>query len=163
MLEWVGGHQILLELVAQVNVNLIEATLAIAELLEMQIDVFPLCVLLVRLVLEVVEEVALHLLFVEEVIAFVDDTLIATAAQGLGLLAHAVVVVFLALVLRLGIDVDAEAFVAHYFHSALVPVARVVVQVKGQLFSVFDFPCSEGHGLANVTHIPYYILMNILR
>ena len=39
MLELVGGHQILLELVAQVNVNLIEATLAIAELLEVEIDV----------------------------------------------------------------------------------------------------------------------------
>ena len=51
---------------------------------------------------------------------------------------------------------------AHYFHSTLVPVARIVVQVKGQLLSVFDFPCAEGHGFANVTHIPYYILMNIL-
>jgi hypothetical protein len=52
--------------------------------------------------------------------------------------------------------------VTHNFHCALIPVARVIVQVKGQLFSAFDFPCSEGHGLANVTHIPYYILMNIL-
>ena len=64
----------------------------------MEIDILPLRVLLVRLVLEVVEEAALHLLLVEEVVALVDDTLIATAAQGLGLLAHAVVVVLLALV-----------------------------------------------------------------
>jgi hypothetical protein len=52
--------------------------------------------------------------------------------------------------------------VTHNFHCALIPVARVIVQVKGQLFSAFDFPCSEGHGLTNVTHIPYYILINIL-
>ena len=64
----------------------------------MEIDILPLRVLLVRLVLEVVEVAALHLLLVEEVVALVDDTLIATAAQGLGLLAHAVVVVLLALV-----------------------------------------------------------------
>ena len=49
---------------------------AIAELLEMEIDVLPLCVLLVRLILEVVEEAALHLLLVEEVVALVDDALV---------------------------------------------------------------------------------------
>ena len=162
MFELVGGHQVVLELVAQVNVNLIKAAFAVAELFEVQVDVFPLRVLLVRLVLEVVEKTALHLLLVEEVVSFVDDALETTAAQGLGLLAHAVVVVLLALRLRLGVDVDAETLVAHNLHSALVPVARVIVQVKGQLFSAFDFPCSEGHGLTNVTHIPYYILMNIL-
>ena len=157
MFELVGGHQILLELVAQVNVDFIEAALAIAEFLEVEVHVLPLCVLLVRLLLEVVEKTALHLLLVEEVVSFVDDALETTAAQGFGLFAHTVVVVLLALRLRLGIDIDAETLVAHNFHCALVPVARVIVQVKGQLLSVFDFPCSEGHGLTNVTHIPYYI------
>jgi len=117
VLELVGGHQVLLELVAQVNVNLIEAALAVAELLEVQIDILPLRVLLIGLFLKVVKETALHLLLVKEVIAFVNDTLVATAAQGLGLLAHAVVVVLLTLRLRLGINIDAEAFVAHYLHS----------------------------------------------
>ena len=53
MLELVGGHQVLLELVAEIDVDLVEAALAVAELLEMEIDIFPLRVLLVRLVLEV--------------------------------------------------------------------------------------------------------------
>ena len=42
-----------------------------------------------------------HLLLVEEVVALVDDALETTAAQSLGFLAHAVVVVLLALVLIL--------------------------------------------------------------
>ena len=187
MFELVGSQEILTEAVAQVHIDLIEAALAVAELLEVEIDILPLRVLLVGLVLEVVEEAALglrpkpltlgnvqtslallslnrgfHFLLVEEIIALVDDALVATAAQCLGLLAHTVVVVLLTLRLRLGIDVDAKAFVAHNLHSALIPVARVVVQVKGQLLSAFYLPCAEGHGLANVAHIPYYILMNIL-
>ena len=161
--ELVGGHQVLLELVAEIDIDLVEAALAVAELLEVEIDILPLRVLLVGLVLEVVEEAALHLLLVEEIIALVDDALVATAAQGLGLLAHTVVVVLLTLRLRLGIDVDAKAFVAHNLHSALIPVARVVVQVKGQLLSAFYLPCAEGHGFTNVTHIHYYILVNIHR
>ena len=152
MLQLVGGHQILFELVTEVNINLIEAALAVAELLKVEIDVLPFCVLLVGLLLEVVEEAALHLLLVEEVITLVDDALETTAAQGLGLLAHTVVIVTFALVLRLGVDVDAETLVTHNFHCALIPVARVIVQVKGQLFSAFNFPCAEGHGLADVTH-----------
>ena len=123
---------------------------------------------------------------VEEVVAFVDDALKATAAQGLGLdlrsksltlgnaqmslallslnrdfLAHAVVVVTLALVLRLDIDIDAERFMAHDLHRRFITIAWIVVQIVRKLFSAFDFPCAEGHGLTNVTHIHYYLLVII--
>ena len=99
----------------------------------MLIDVLPLTVLHVCLLLEVGKEVALHLITVEEVIAFIHDALIASAAQCLGFdlrsksltlgnaqtsltllllnrdfLRHALVVVLLALVLGLGKDVDAK-------------------------------------------------------
>ena len=60
ILQLVGGHQILFELVTEVNINLIEAALAVAELLKVEIDVLPFCVLLVGLLLEVVEEAALR-------------------------------------------------------------------------------------------------------
>ena len=162
MFELVGSHQELLELVAEIDIDLIEAALAVAELLEVQIDILPLRVFLVRLVLEVVEKTALHLLLVEKVIALVDDTLVATAAQGLSLLAHAVVIVTLTLVLRLGIDVDAERFMAHDLHRRFVTITWIVVQIVRKLFSAFDFPCAEGHGLTDVAHIHYYILVNIL-
>ena len=112
-----SGIKILLELVAQVNVYFPEGAFAFAEGFEMLIDVLPLGVSGIGLLLEPCEEAAFLLLSVEEVVAFVDDALVATAAQGLGLLAHAVVVVLLALVLRLGIDVDAKAFMSHYLHS----------------------------------------------
>ena len=80
MLELVGGHQVVLELVAEIDIDLVEAALAVAELLEVKVDVFSLRVLLVGLLLEIVEKTALHLLLVEEVVVFVDDTLVATAA-----------------------------------------------------------------------------------
>ena len=73
MLQLMGGHQVVLELVAEIDIDLVEATLAVAELLEVQIDILPLRVLLVGLLLEVVEEAALHLLLVEEVVALVDN------------------------------------------------------------------------------------------
>jgi hypothetical protein len=41
---------------------------------------------------------------------------------------------------------------AHDLHGGLVPIARIVVEIEGKLFSAFDFPCAEGHGLADVTH-----------
>ena len=77
MLQLVGGHQILFELVTEVNINLIETALAVAELLKVEIDVLPFCVLLVGLPLEVVEEAALHLLlvicYVENYVVFMLD------------------------------------------------------------------------------------------
>ena len=106
-----------------------------------------------------------------------DDALVTSATQGLGLLAHAVIVLTLTLVFGLGIDIDAKRLVANYlglrpkpltlgnaqtslallslnrgFHRALVAVARIVVQVERKLLSVFDFTCTEGHGFANVRH-----------
>ena len=90
------------------------------------------------------------------VVALVDDTLETAAAQGLGLLAHTVIVVALALVLRFGIDVDAQRLMTHDLHRRFVTIARIVVQIERKLFPAFYFPCAEGHGLADVTHIPYY-------
>ena len=129
--------------------------------------------LLVRLVLEVVEETALglrpkpltlgnaqtslalrslnrgfHLLLVEKVVSLVDDALKATAAKCLGLLTHAVIVVTLALVLRLGIDVDVQRLMAHDLHLRFIlPLGLRRFPMNGNAqISAFDFPCAEGHG-----------------
>ena len=74
----------------------------------MLIDVLPFGVPGIGLFLEPYEEVAFLLFSVEVIVAFVHDTLIASAAQCLGFLRHALVVVTLALVLGLGKDVDAK-------------------------------------------------------
>ena len=100
--------KVLLELVAQVNVYLPEGAFAFAESFEMLIDVLPLGVPGIGFLLEPCEEAAFLLLSVKEVVAFVHDTLIASASQCLGFLRHALVVVTLALVLGLGKDVDAK-------------------------------------------------------
>ena len=80
----------------------------------------PLAVLLVCFLFEVGKEVASHLLLVEEVVAFVDNTLVAMTTEGFCLFTHTVVIIPLALVLRFGIDVDAERFMAHDLHRRFV-------------------------------------------
>jgi len=147
-----GIQKILTELVAEVNVDFIETALVVTEPCEVLIDVLPLAVLLVCFLLEVAKEVALHFLFIKEVVSFIDNGLKATASKCFCLLTHTFVIVLLALVLGFGIDVNAEGFMAHDLHRTLVPVAWIVVEIEGKLFSALDFPCAEGHGLADVTH-----------
>ena len=79
-------QQILTKSVAQVHVYLPEGTLALYEGIEVHIDVLPLGVLLVWQSLEVGKEISFQLLFIEEVVPLVDDSLEATAAYRLGFL-----------------------------------------------------------------------------
>ena len=110
-------QQLLTKSVAQVHVYLTEGTLALREGTEVHIDVLPLGVFLVCQFLEVGEEISFHLLLVKEIVSFIHNGLIATTAEGFCLLSHTVVVVLLSLVLRLGLDVDAERFMAHDLHG----------------------------------------------
>jgi hypothetical protein len=103
-----SGHQIFAEFVAEVNIDFIETALAITESGKVLIDMLPLAVLLVCLLPEVGEEVTLHLFLVEEIIAFIDNGLVASASECLGFLGHTLVVITLALILGLGKDVDAK-------------------------------------------------------
>ena len=82
----------------------------------------PLGVLLVRQFLEVGEEIAFHLLLVEEIVTLVYDSLEATAAYRLGSCRKVEVVLLFRLVLRLGIDIDAKRLMADDFHRALVTI-----------------------------------------
>ena len=77
----------------------------------------PLAVLLVGFLLKVSKEVALHLISVKEIVPLIDNALIASAAQCLGFLRHAIVVVLLALVPGLGKDVDAKRLMSLYLHG----------------------------------------------
>ena len=116
-------QQILTKSVAQVHVYLPEGTLALREGTEVHIDVLPLGVLLVCQSLEVGEEIAFHLLLVEEIVTLVDDSLETTAAYRLGSCRKVNVVLLFHLVLRLGIDVDAKRLMADDFHRALITIA----------------------------------------
>jgi hypothetical protein len=103
-----SGQQVVTNSVAEVNVDFIETTLTVTETVEVFIDMLPLAILLIGLHLEVGKEISFQLVLVEEVVAFVYDTLIASASQCFGFLCHALVVVPLALILRLGKDVNAK-------------------------------------------------------
>ena len=76
----------------------------------MLVDVLPLGVPGIGLLLEPCEEAAFLLFSVKEVIPLIDDALIASAAQCLGFLSHALVIVTLALVfgLRSGFPIGIE-------------------------------------------------------
>ena len=126
-----GIQKILAELVAQVNGDFIETALVVAESGKVLIDVLPLAVLLVCFLLEVGKKIALHLLLVKEIISFIYYRLIATTAKGFRFLTHTFVVVLFSLVLRLGIDVDAERFMTHDLHRTLIPIAGIVVEIEG--------------------------------
>ena len=114
--------QILTKTVAQVHVYLPEGTLALREGTKVHIDVMPLGVLLVCQFLEVGKEIAFHLLFVEEIVTLVDDSLEATAAYRLGSCRKVEVVLLFHLVLRLGIVVDAKRLMTDNLHRALVTI-----------------------------------------
>ena len=136
-------QQILTKSVAQVHVYLTEGTLALRECTKVHIDVLPLGVLLVRQFLEVGEEIAFHLLLVEEIVTLVDDSLKTTAAYRLGSCRKVEVVLLFRLVLRFGIDVDAKRLMADDFHRALVTIAWIIVKIIGQHASVLDFACTQ--------------------
>ena len=102
------GEQVLHESVAEFDVDLIKTTLALAESIEVLIDILPLLILLLGFLLKVSEEVALHLFTVKEIVPFVYYTLKTTASDGFAFFHHAVIVVTLTLVLWLGVDVDAK-------------------------------------------------------
>ena len=155
-----SGQQVFTELVTQIHVDFVEMAFVVAESGKVLIDMLPLAVLLVCLHLEVSKEVTFHLITVKEIITLIHYALIATAAEGFSLLAHTVVVVPFSLIFRLGVDVDSEGFMSHDLHSGLVPVTWVVVQIEGQLFSALDFPCAEGHGLADVTNTCILIIVD---
>ena len=111
----------------------IVTALVVTESGKVLIDVLPLAVFLVCLLFEVGKKVAFHLITVKEVVPLIDNGLIASATQCFGFdlrsksltlgnaqtsltllslnrnfLCHALVVVFLALVLGFGKDVDAK-------------------------------------------------------
>ena len=92
-----SDHQILTELVAQVNVDFIEAAFVVAETDKVLIDMLPLAVFLVCLLLEVGKEIALHLFLVKEIIAFIDNALITAATEGFSLFTHTIIIVLLSL------------------------------------------------------------------
>ena len=127
----------------------------------MLVDVLPFGVSGIGFFLEPCEEAAFLLLSVEEVVAFVHDALIASAAQCLGFvlrsksltlgnaqkslillslnrdfLRHALVVVTLALVLGLGKDVDAKRLMSLYLDLRSNPLTLGNVQTSLALLSL---------------------------
>ena len=136
-------QQILTKPVAQVHVYLPKGTLALREGTKVHIDVLPLGILLVCQSLEVGEEIAFHLLLVEEIVTLVDDRLEATAAYRLGSCRKVEIILLFHLVLWLGIDVDAQRLMADDFHRALITIARIIVKIIGQHVSVLDFACTQ--------------------
>ena len=161
-LEFVGRQQVFAELVAEVDVDLLEGTLAVYEVAEVEVDELPFGVMFTELTAEILQEVGLELVLVEEVVALVDHRLEAAAADGLGLLGHHLVEVLLPLVLWVGIEVDAQRFVADHLHGLLVPVAGIIIQVERQHPSL-ERAGSQCYGFTFVHNMKILWLILILR
>ena len=155
--------EVLLEAVAKLHADFSEKALSRAECLEVLIHVQPLHVSRFGFLLEIRQEIALLLLLVEEVVAFVHDALVAAAAQSLGFLGHAFVVFALALVTWLGEDVDAERFVPQHLHRRRIAVAGIVVEVETELRAVFYLASPQGYSLANILHNNWLVFVLIIR
>ena len=80
--------EVLLESLAEILGHFSEKAFAPAEVGEVFIDDFPLLMLLVAFLTEVVQEVHAHLLLVEEAELFVEQLLEAAATYGLRFLFH---------------------------------------------------------------------------
>ncbi len=65
---------------------------------------------------------------------------------------HTCIVVFLALCLRMCINVDTERLVAQHLVGGLITVAGIIVEKVGQHLAALDFPCIKVHGLTDITH-----------
>jgi len=115
-----------------------------------------------ELTAEILQEVGLELVLVEEVVTLVDHRLEAAAADCLGLLGHHLVEVLLPLVLRVGIEVDAQRFVADHLHGLLVPVAGIIIQVERQHPSL-ERAGSQCYGFTFVHNMKILWLILILR
>ena len=110
---------------------------------------------------EVVNETAVQFVPVEELVTLVDDFLVSPATESFRLFRQPCVVVLFPLGLGMGIDVDAERFMAHHLVGGLVTVAGIIVEEEGQHFAAFDFPCIKVHGLTDICHSFSLLLMDI--
>ena len=59
-LEFLCRQQVLTELVAEVNVELLKSTFSMHEVAEMEIDKFPLWVMFTELITEILQEISLE-------------------------------------------------------------------------------------------------------
>jgi len=133
--------QVFQKLVAQFHGHFPECAFASHEAVKVQECLFVTGVLLACVGLEVIDETAVQLVPVKELVTLVYDFLVPAAAQGFRLFSQPCVVVLFPLCLRVGVDVDAERFVAHHLVGGLVPVAGIIVEEVGQHLAALDFPC----------------------
>ena len=107
-LEFLGRQQVLTELVAEINVELLKSTFSMYEVAEMEIDKFPLWVMFTELITEILQKISLEFVLVEEIIPFIHYRLESAATDGFSLLGHYLVEVLFPLVLRIGIYINAK-------------------------------------------------------
>ena len=83
-----------------------------------------------ELITEILQEISLEFVLVEEIIPFIHHRFESAAADGFGFLGHYLVEIQLALVFRIGIDINTKRFMADNFHCFLVSIPRIIIQIE---------------------------------
>ena len=101
------------------------------EVMEMLIDKLPFLVFVPAHLLEVGKKVGFLLGLIQESELFIDERLYPDATNSLCLVQHIVVELPFHLVLRMGVDVDAEVLPAAHLHGFGVTDCRIIIQIQG--------------------------------
>ena len=131
-LSFFAVKQVFPELVAEIDINLFKSTFAMNEVVEMLIYKRPFLVVLGKLLAVIFQKIGFEPALVKEIIPFIDNGFKTAAPDSFRLFRHGSVEVPFTLVLRIGIDVDVQSFVANGLHRFLIPVARIIIKVEGQ-------------------------------
>lgn len=100
------------------------------EVAEVEIDELPFLVVFAKLLAVILQEIGFEFVLVEEIISFIHNRLESAAADGFGFLGHYLVEIQLALVFRIGIDINTKRFMADNFHRFLVSIPRIIIRVQ---------------------------------
>ena len=100
------------------------------EVAEVEIDELPFLVVFAKLLAVILQEIGFEFVLVEKIIPFIHHRLKSAATDGFGFLGHYLVEIQLALVSRIGIDINTKRFMADNFHRFLVSIPRIIIQIE---------------------------------
>ena len=130
MIDLFAFEQVIPELLAQFHGDIAKGAFAADKFLEVVVNTIPFLILFPCLSPEVGKEIDFLLVLVQEPELFIDKRLDTDTADSLCFVQHVLIEHSLLLILRLGIDVDAEEFPATHLHRIRIAYGRIIIQIK---------------------------------
>ena len=130
MIDLFAFDQVIPELLAQFPGDIAKGAFAADKFLEVVVNTIPFLILFPCLSPEVGNEIDFLLVLVQSPEFFIDKRLDTDTADSLCFVQHVLIEHSLLLILRLGIDVDAEEFPATHLHRIRIAYGRIIIQIK---------------------------------